>query len=216
VRASAAAVGPAAGPVTRRAGASVGGSDATVAALLVAVFAAAVALRVAVGGPRPATSPAAGLVFAAALAAAALADRPGTGVRCLPSPVRRVALAVLGVALLCLPVLVRQAPTGLGAHRPGGGFAGWAAVVAVVAVAEEAFLRGVLYRRVEAAAGVSAAVAVTAVCFAGLHVPLYGWASVPLDLAVGLWLGWLRHAAGTWAVPAAVHTAVDLVAWWLR
>jgi membrane protease YdiL (CAAX protease family) len=36
------------------------------------------------------------------------------------------------------------------------------------------------------------AIAVTSICFAALHVPLYGWHVVPLDTAVGLWLGVLQ------------------------
>ena len=54
-----------------------------------------------------------------------------------------------------------------------------------------------------------------AVCFALLHVPLYGWHVVPLDLAVGLVLGGLRHGTGTAAAPAVTHVGADLVGWFL-
>ena len=72
------------------------------------------------------------------------------------------------------------------------GYAPWAVGVVAVACAEEALLRGSLYRAVEQRAGAVAAVAITACAFAIVHIPLYGWAVVPLDLAVGVWLGVLR------------------------
>ena len=84
-----------------------------------------------------------------------------------------------------------------------------------VATAEEAFLRGALYDAVARARGVDAAVVVGALAFAALHVPLYGWHAVPLDLAVGLALGALRVVTGTWTAPALAHAGADLVGWWL-
>ena len=59
------------------------------------------------------------------------------------------------------------------------------------------------------------AVIVTAVLFAMMHVPLYGWHVVPLDLGVGLWLAGLRLATGGVAAPAIAHTVADLATWWL-
>ena len=47
-------------------------------------------------------------------------------------------------------------------------------------------------------------------------MPLYGWAALPLDLAVGLLLGGLRMLAGGWGAPAVAHAAADLAGWWLR
>ena len=96
------------------------------------------------------------------------------------------------------------------------GFATWAAVVLVVATAEEVFLRGALYDAVEDVAGAVPAIVVGAVAFALLHVPLYGWHVVPLDLAVGLVLGGLRQATGTPAAPAVTHVGADVVGWFLR
>ena len=49
-----------------------------------------------------------------------------------------------------------------------------------------------------------------------LHVPLYGWGSLPLDLAVGVFLGVLRALTGSLAAPAAAHVLADLAGWWLR
>jgi membrane protease YdiL (CAAX protease family) len=86
----------------------------------------------------------------------------------------------------------------------------WATVVAAVAGAEELFLRGAFFDSVTDLAGRWSAIVVAAFAFAALHVPLYGWHVVPLDLAVGIWLGALRTATGTWVAPAVAHVAADL------
>jgi membrane protease YdiL (CAAX protease family) len=176
--------------------------------LLVFGFALCVVVRLLLGGQGPAGSPFAGLVFAGLLLVLAAAA-------CTPMPVSARAL-VVGVAaglLLCLPVAISR--LGLPLH-PTSGFAMWAAVVGVVAVAEEVFLRGTLYDAVSDGFGATAAIAVGAVAFALLHVPLYGWHVVPLDLVVGVVLGELRRSTGTAAAPAAAHTTADLLAWFLR
>jgi membrane protease YdiL (CAAX protease family) len=86
-----------------------------------------------------------------------------------------------------------------------------------VAVAEEAFLRGALW---DAAAGMRGgertALVVTTVVFAVIHLPFYGPASLPLNLAVGLLLGGVRQWTGGWAAPAVAHTLADICGWWLR
>jgi hypothetical protein len=61
----------------------------------------------------------------------------------------------------------------------------------------------------------AAAVVVAAIAFAALHVPLYGWHVVPLDLAVGLVLGATRLVAGTWTAAGVAHVGADLAGWWL-
>jgi hypothetical protein len=48
-----------------------------------------------------------------------------------------------------------------------------------------------------------------------MHVPLYGWHVMPLDLAVGLVFGGLRLATHGVAAPAAAHAVADLATWWL-
>ena len=98
---------------------------------------------------------------------------------------------------------------------PVAGFPAWAVLTVVVAGAEEAFLRGALFDAVQRRAGANAAVVVAAAAFAALHVPLYGWHVVPLDLTVGLVLGATRLVAGTWTAPAVAHVGADLVGWWL-
>jgi membrane protease YdiL (CAAX protease family) len=188
--------------VTRRAG------PLQVAALL-AGFAAAVLARVAVGGPGIAGSAGAGLLFAVCLVVlSATAPSP---LRLTP---RAVLLGLATAAVLCVPSLVGHAlHPGV---RPGGSYPYWASVVTVVAVAEEAFLRGALWTAVRDWRGETPALVVTAVAFMVLHLPLYGWGSAPLDLAVGLVLGVLRERTGGWAAPATAHVAADLAAWWLR
>src|SRR5439155_23100071 len=89
--------------------------------------------------------------------------------------------------------------------RPAAPFVPWAGIVVLVAVAEEAVLRGRLFDAIRRGGGVGMAVVVTTAAFALIHVPLYGWHVVPLDLAVGLALGGLRVATGGFAAPAAAH-----------
>ena len=178
--------------------------------LLLVGFAVAVGLRVVVGWPVVAPDVPAALVFAAALLALALAS--GTRV---PVSARALAIGAAGLVLVCAPVAVDHVFTArpvAGTH----GFLPWAAAVVVVASAEEVFLRGTLYDAVEGVWGAGAAIVLGAVCFTALHVPLYGWHVVPLDIAVGLVLGGLRQGAGTPFAPAVTHVGADLVGWFLR
>lgn len=179
-------------------------------AVLLVGFAVAVGLRVVVGGAGVAQSYSAALVFAACLLV--LAAACGTRV-----PLSRKAFLVglLGVAVVCAPVALEQLLTFQPVHGTDG-FATWAAVVLVVVIAEEIFLRGTLYDAVEDVAGAVLAIVVGAVAFALLHVPMYGWHVVPLDLAVGLVLGGLRQATGTPAAPAVTHFGADMAGWFLR
>ena len=102
-----------------------------------------------------------------------------------------------------------------GLGRPAAAFLPWAAIIVGVAVAEEAVLRGVLFDRLWRGSGLLAAILLTTVVFALMHVPLYGWHVVPLDLAVGLALCGLRVATRGVAAPAVAHAVADLATWWL-
>ena len=177
-------------------------------ALLVAGFAVAVAARLVVAGPGPARSPEAGLLFAGLLLAMAAAARTR-----VPMSPAAIGVGLAGAALLCAPLAVTR--VGLPLHGTTG-FASWAVVVGVVAAAEELFLRGTLYDAVRTAFDDRAAIVVGAIAFAALHVPLYGWHVVPLDLVVGLVLGELRRVSGTAAAPAVTHIGADWAAWFLR
>jgi membrane protease YdiL (CAAX protease family) len=180
-----------------------------VAALLVA-FAAAVGLRVAVGGVSVSQSLPAGLAFAGCLLILALSCGTRVQVRLGALP-----LGLAGGLLICAPVALVQ----LLAHRPLHGTAGlwpWALVVAVIASAEEVFLRGTLYDAVSEFAGIPWAIGVGAVAFSLLHVPLYGWHVLPLDVAVGVVLGMLRTSTGSIVAPTTAHVIADLAGWFLR
>ena len=178
--------------------------------ILLSAFAVAVALRVAVGGVGVAQSASAGWVFAGCLLLLSFATGTTLGVtrRALP-------IGLVGAAVICAPVLLPQLLSGRPLHSAAG-FSSWAVVVVVVATAEELFLRGALYDAVNDLAGTPAAVAVGAICFAALHVPLYGWHVLPLDLAVGVVLGGLRQLSGTPAAPAVAHVSADMAGWFLR
>jgi membrane protease YdiL (CAAX protease family) len=176
-------------------------------------LAAAVALRVRVAGAAGAQSQLAGIWFAVALGAVALVTRDRDRVGELR--VRAVLAGAAGAVVLCVPAAIRHVVTGAGVTQADG-YLGWALIVVVVAVAEEALVRGSLYTAVEQRAGPVAAIAVTSVAFGLLHAPVYGWAVVPLDVAVGVWLGVLRAVTGSVAAPAVAHALADLAGWWLR
>lgn len=174
--------------------------------VLLAGFAAAVVLRVGTGGDDPARSLPAGLVFAACLLLLSRAARTRLDVSA-----RALGLGLLGALVLCLPVGLE----GLLALRPlrsTDGFATWALVVLLVVLGEELFLRGALY---DAVASPRTAIVLGALLFGLLHVPLYGWHAVPLDVAVGLVLGGLRRESGSPAAPFVAHAGADLVGWFL-
>ncbi len=87
------------------------------------------------------------------------------------------------------------------------------ALNSLAAVAEEAFFRRFAYG-LAAVRGPAVAVVASAALFAAVHVTVWGWAVLPLDLAAGLVLGWQRWASGGWAVPAATHVAANVLAVW--
>jgi membrane protease YdiL (CAAX protease family) len=82
---------------------------------------------------------------------------------------------------------------------------------ALAAVAEEAFFRRFLYGRL-ARLGAVAAVLGSAGLFAAIHLPAYGIAVLPVDLAAGLLLSWQRWASGSWTAPAVTHAVANVLA----
>ena len=153
-----------------------------------------------------------GLGFGVALLALAAAG----GVRRVERPSgRALAIGAGGGAVLVAVALAGRigepSPT-LGLAAP---FVPWALITILVGTAEELVLRGVMFRLLMRAGGGVTAVLVTTVAFALMHVPLYGWHVVPLDLGVGLWLAGLRLVSGGAAAPAAAHSLADLATWWL-
>jgi len=188
---------------------TVNGTRAAGPPVLLLAFSGAVVLRVAVAGSAGAASIAAGLVFAAVLFAFTVG-------RCSRPRFTRlsIGLGVAGALVLLVPVVVVASARGMTAPGSGTAYLSWAMATAVVATAEEMFLRGALFDALQRWRGSDVAVVGAAVAFAALHVPLYGWHVVPLDLAVGLGLGGLRLAAGTWTAPAIAHVGADLAGWW--
>jgi membrane protease YdiL (CAAX protease family) len=185
---------------------------------LVAGLGGAVVVRVALAGPAGARSASAGLAFAALLCAVISAGAVVPGARAVlaPGPIRRqLAAGLAGAAVLCAVPLTVHLRTP-GGPLPAGELPLWVSVVTAVAVAEEVLLRGVLWSAAEQWRGTTTALITTTLAFGLLHVPLYGWTALPLDLAVGLLLGGLRMAGGGWGAPAVAHTVADLAGWWLR
>jgi membrane protease YdiL (CAAX protease family) len=180
------------------------------AGVLLVAFAVALGVRVAVGGPDVSQSASAGLVFAACLLLLALSCRTRVHVS-----VGALRAGAAGGVLICLPVALSQLLAGRSLHDTAGLWP-WALVVAVVASAEEVFLRGTLYDAVSEFAGSTLAVCVGAIAFALLHVPLYGWHVLPLDLAVGVVLGMLRAATGSVVAPVTAHVIADWAGWFLQ
>jgi membrane protease YdiL (CAAX protease family) len=188
------------------------------AGILVVALAAVVGARWAatVGGIAPGLT--VGLLFGAALLlVAALGGRPAIE-RNVPASAAIGAaggLVLVAIALVArLSMASSPVPPGLSAG-PASLFVPWVAITVVVATAEELVLRGALFRAIEESGGLAAAILVTTVAFALMHVPLYGWHVVPLDLGVGLWLAGLRLLSGGVVAPAVAHTIADLATWWL-
>jgi membrane protease YdiL (CAAX protease family) len=80
----------------------------------------------------------------------------------------------------------------------------------LAAVAEEAFFRRLVYGAL-LPGGPWAALVGSSVLFAAVHVTVYGWWVLPIDLAAGLLLGWQRQVTGSWAVPAVTHAVANLL-----
>ena len=176
-----------------------------------------------------------GAGFGVALAALAVAGRGAAarGARAAPGD-RRASFArpgvpsqaavsiavgvVVGLALIAVAVIgpaIGGVMTVPGVVRPAAPFVPWALITLLVASAEEGVLRGALFDRIERVAGLVPAIALTTIAFGLMHVPLYGWHVVPLDLAVGLVLVGLRISTGGLAAPIAAHAVADLATWWL-
>jgi membrane protease YdiL (CAAX protease family) len=179
--------------------------------VLIAGTAVAVGLRVALGGSNTAASMPAGLVFALAL----VALTAGAGWRAGRPRLAAGFLGLAGGAVLVIAWLTAHPATPIDLASFNAAITIWTPLVAVVAVAEEVVLRGVLFDAVRDWGGDGWALGATTVLFALIHVPLYGVGSLPLDLAVGLLLGGLRIVSGGVLAPAIAHVIADLAGGWL-
>ena len=144
------------------------------------------------------------VVFVTILVTSLLVPVPRDVARLRPALVTVVGLAGVGLAALA---------AGRPVAAPLGSTALPLAILA--AVAEEALFRRAAYGWL-ARSGPVIAVLGSALLFAAVHVPLYGVAAFPVDLGAGLLLSWQRWASGTWTVPAATHTAANVLAVMLR
>ena len=87
---------------------------------------------------------------------------------------------------------------------------GAGAATLVAAVAEEIFFRRLMYDAL-ARWGTVVAILGSALAFAAIHVPTYGFIALPIDVAAGVLLGWQRWITGTVTVPAIAHVAANLL-----
>jgi membrane protease YdiL (CAAX protease family) len=187
------------------------GGGAARTLLLIGGVGIAVGLRVAIGDSDTAASMPAGLLFAIAL----LALAAGAGWRAGRPRIAAVILGGCGGAVLVLAWLSAHNGAPIDLAQFNTAVALWTPVVAVVAVAEEVALRGVLFDAVRAWGGDGWALVATTLLFAAIHIPLYGIGSLPLDLAVGLLLGGLRIVSGGVLAPSVAHVIADLAGGWL-
>jgi hypothetical protein len=115
-----------------------------------------------------------------------------------------IPVLLIGVAVF---LVARLAGAG---HRPGPLTMRIVGLNSLAAVAEEALFRRLAYGALMAG-GAAWAVAGSALLFGLVHVTVYGWWALPIDLAAGLLLSWQRLVSGTWAVPAVTHVLADFL-----
>lgn len=138
--------------------------------------------------------------------------RPDAPALHAPSALNWLTAVALGLAAMLiaarLPGLLGLRPHGL-VFRVAPAAVG-ASVVA--AVAEEIFFRRLVYGWLVTTWGPAVAVCGSALAFAAIHVPVYGFAVLPIDTAAGLLLGWQRWMTGGWSASGLTHVAANLIA----
>jgi membrane protease YdiL (CAAX protease family) len=152
----------------------------------------------------------ANVLFALILGLVLVLEPPGViaGIRPLglaPS----IGLGLLAGALLAIPVMF----SGVFSARPMAAFGPWATATLMVAALEEAAIRGAVQQLWTEERGVVAGLAAGAITFAAIHIPHYGLAAMPIDLAVGVLLGGLRLVTGRILPCVIAHTLADWGAW---
>lgn len=178
---------------------------------VVIVIGVATVVRALVGGPAPAASVPAAILFSGVLATAVVWG----GARVTPLSWRGAAMGLAGAAALVALSLLGLPAVVFGARAAASALLWWVPLVTVVAAVEELVLRGVLFDAVRSQSGDAVAVAVTALLFAVIHLPLYGIQSLPIDLCVGVFLGSLRLASGDVTAPLVAHVLADLATGWV-
>jgi hypothetical protein len=132
----------------------------------------------------------------------------------LPAPARAVERAT-GRRATLLVVLVGALAFGVGrvlvgGHPPTSTTLLLVATNSLAAVAEEAWFRR-LWFGLLAPAGDGIAIVGSTILFAAVHVSIYGYWVLPLDLAAGLLFAWQRSTTGSWAAPAVTHVIANLM-----
>ncbi|MEA2682855.1 MAG: protease family protein [Chloroflexota bacterium] len=157
--------------------------------------------------------PGAGLAFALVLLVAVVVSRTEPGNR---RPAALIVGAAVGATLLLPGLWLHWAGLPPRAwYIPAPALAGYSAALLLIVPAEELFLRGALQPEIRRALGPGAAIGLTALLFAAIHVMAYGVVAIPLDFGVGLLLGWLRERTGSTAACIVAHLLADLGSWWL-
>lgn len=123
-----------------------------------------------------------------------------------PAAGRRRVVTVLGAGMVAF-ALGRVLG---GGHSPAPFTVHIVALNSLAAVAEEAFFRRLAYGLL-IPGGPAFAIGGSALLFALVHVTLYGWWVLPIDLAAGVLLGWQRAASGRWWVPAVTHVVANVL-----
>lgn len=136
-------------------------------------------------------------------------------VEALVAPLLGLAYAAAWRRLLlqAMPRLADESPEGELTTRLGLGLAIFTMAV-VPAIVEEVAFRGMLQGRLMALLGATQGLVVTAMAFTLVHMSP---ATLPIHLALGLYLGWLRERSGSLWPGIFVHFAYNtLVLCWLR
>jgi hypothetical protein len=121
---------------------------------------------------------------------------------------------VLAVAVLLAPTLLpetQEFPLERLFSSPAAGYAMGGFAILVAPPIEELIFRGFLFRIFEHRVGLRFAILVTAILFAGLHVPEYwgAWNHALLILVVGLVFSLARGLTGSLAPSVVLHTAYN-------
>jgi hypothetical protein len=179
-----------------------------VQSVAIAVGVAVLVLRPLIGIDVGWTTTTVTLLFTALLVTGLVVPVP-SGLVPVASPHRRAVPVWVPVLLLGVGVFLMARVAGAG-HRPAPLTMRLIGLNSLAAVAEEALFRRLAYGAL-LVGGAAWAVAGSALLFGLVHVSVYGWRALPIDLAAGLLLSWQRLASGTWAVPAVTHVLADLL-----